>query len=479
VTVGFALTPLTSAADPNQPPVITSPVTATPNPAVVGQPVQFTVAAVDPDSDPLKISWNYGDGSGDSNATHSYSATGSYTAVATVDDGNGGTVTSSVTVTINPAPPRITVPLAAYPNITSPGQTVVFALSAVSPSGNPLNVTYNYGDGTSGTVERHVYANAGWYGASAIITDAKTGASVVSSAVVLVADQAPVINTQLHAWPSTASVGQSVLFTIAASDPDGDQIVVNWDYGDGTSGSVENHTYSSPGTYIVAAIVSDGKGGLAVSTTIVTVSGSGDGSNPSAPLPPPQVVAGPVTPSDHAPFITSQVHAYPSTAAPGQNVLFAVGVSDPDPVTVTWNYGDGTNGNVEHHTYSEAGSYAVVATVTDSKGNSNVSSTVVLVADAPPVIKKPLKAWPSKVAAGKKVLFTIDAVDPDNDPVTVTWYYGDGSSGDIEVHKYPTAGVYTPLALVSDGKGGMAVSTTTVTVTGVPATRAKNSRTSK
>jgi PKD repeat protein len=471
VNLAAGIYPWLQAGD-NQLPVISSPASAAPNPGIAGQSVVFSVGATDPDGDALSISWSYGDGASDATGSHTYSVAGQYSATATVNDGQGGSVTSSTTVTINPAPPVITSRLAAYPNNAKPGQVVVFTLSATSPSGNPLSFRFDYGDGTSGTTERHTYNAAGWYGASVKVTDVKTGASVISTAVVLVGDEPPVITAQLKAWPSSTIVGQQILFTIAASDPDGDPLVVHWDYGDGTSGDVETHTYPLPGNYVVAAIVSDGKGGLNVSTTTVSVAGGvGNGSNPNAPIAPPPVAGGPVAPGSTPPVITAQVHAYPSVASPGQEVLFSIGISDPDPVTVSWNYGDGSSGNIERHTYTKAGPYAVVASVIDAKGNTATSSTVVLVADAPPVISSPLKAWPSRVAAGKKVLFTIHAVDPDNDPVTVEWFYGDGTSGNIEVHKYDTAGIYTPLALVSDGNGGMAVSTTTVIVMAPTASR--------
>ncbi len=94
---------LTVTSAPNQPPTMTSAATASPNPAIAGQSVTFTAAASDPDGDALSYSWTFGDstsGSG-SSTTHAYAAAGSYTATVTVSDGKGGTVSSSVAVTVN------------------------------------------------------------------------------------------------------------------------------------------------------------------------------------------------------------------------------------------------------------------------------------------------------------------------------------------------------------------------------------------
>jgi hypothetical protein len=89
--------------DDEHPPVIDSPATASPNPALVGASVEFSVTASDPDDDALTYTWNFSDGSsGDGSApTHVYRAANVYSATVTVSDGKGGSATSSVSVTVN------------------------------------------------------------------------------------------------------------------------------------------------------------------------------------------------------------------------------------------------------------------------------------------------------------------------------------------------------------------------------------------
>lgn len=78
----------------------------------------------DPDGDPLTYAWTWGDGGTSTGATpsHTYAAAGTYTIGLTVNDGRGGTnsTTRSVTVTSDPDP--------STPNLTS-GQQINVTLS--------------------------------------------------------------------------------------------------------------------------------------------------------------------------------------------------------------------------------------------------------------------------------------------------------------------------------------------------------------
>jgi hypothetical protein len=97
--------PLSSA---NQAPVIQS-FTGVPsglnNP---GETTTFNVSATDPDGDALAYTISFGDGTANgsgSQVVHTYGTKGTYTATATVDDGNGHSVGRSLQVTVDDIPP--------------------------------------------------------------------------------------------------------------------------------------------------------------------------------------------------------------------------------------------------------------------------------------------------------------------------------------------------------------------------------------
>lgn len=89
---------------PNLPP--TAIITATPVTGSAALSVAFSgTGSTDPDGDPLTFSWNFGDGTTGAGFTvnHVYTLAGTYTAVLTVDDGNGGSDTAPSAIIVTPS----------------------------------------------------------------------------------------------------------------------------------------------------------------------------------------------------------------------------------------------------------------------------------------------------------------------------------------------------------------------------------------
>lgn len=265
----------------------------------------------------------------------------------------------------------------------------------------------------------------------------------------------------------TIQVGQAVSFAGTATDPDGDAVTVLWSFGDGTSSALltpGSHTYAMAGTYTVRLVATDSKGLVDPNppTRTITVQGATVNQPPTGTITAP---AGNVT-------ITA-----------GQSVPFAGTVSDPngDPVTVLWVFGDGgtstllTPGN---HLFATAGTYTVRMTATDALGlaDPNPPTRTITVQPAavnlPPTAVITAPAANVSITAGQAVTFTGTASDPNGDPVTVVWNFGDGTTSTVlsaGSHTFATVGTYTVTLTATDSKGLVdpAPPTRTITVTAV------------
>ena len=152
--------------------------------------------------------------------------------------------------------------------------------------------------------------------------------------------------------PAAPTDNQTVLFDASTSASAAGNGIVNyaWNFGDGDRGSgvTVSHEFAAPGSYVVTLTISDAFGRSAQKSTNITV---GAGLNPTAA------------------FTSS-----PTDPAPNQQVNFNASQSKPTPgraiTRYDWDFGDGTFGQglITAHTYTRAGTYKVLLTVTDDSG---------------------------------------------------------------------------------------------------------------
>jgi len=117
-------------------------ISATPVSGLSPLSVTFSsVGSSDPDGDALSYLWKFGDGTTSTQASplHTYTANGTYTVVAQVFDGNGGTQIRNLTIAVgNRAPvPTIITPLSG--DLYSPGQSLTVTGSATDPEQGTLS----------------------------------------------------------------------------------------------------------------------------------------------------------------------------------------------------------------------------------------------------------------------------------------------------------------------------------------------------
>ncbi len=123
-----------------------------------------------------------------------------------------------------------------------------------------------------------------------------------------------------------------------------------------------------------------------------------------------------------------------------------------------WNFGDGGTSTEREpvHSYSEAGTYTVTLSVTDSEGSSDESSTQVAVSSSPPPpANNPPQAEFELSCQQLRCTFTDNSTDSDGSIVGRQWDFGDGatSSERNPSHSYGTAGRYEVLLTVTDNDG--------------------------
>src|SRR5262249_20191949 len=194
----------------------------------------------------------------------------------------------------------------------------------------------------------------------------------------------------LSVTPSTGIAPVTVSASSAgSSDVDGTIVASSINFGDGSApvnGASAVHSYGAAGTYIVTATVTDNLGATSSSFATVVVS----------PVPnKPPLAAVSVTPSSAYGPVTVDVSA--------------AGSSDPDGTiaSAVINFGDGTTatGLAASHTYNLAGTYTVIATVTDNQGASSSAGAGVTVKSPEVIVSSPLNGatvttQPRVVASG-------------------------------------------------------------------------------
>ncbi len=140
----------------------------------------------------------------------------------------------------------------------------------------------------------------------------------------------------------------------------------------------------------------------------------------------------------------------------GRPILFDGSASkDPTgaPLTYAWDFGDGgTASDVKPtHAYAAAGHYAVTLTVSNGTETSTARTEAIVTESHQPVARA---GGPYSGDVGQGVRFTAAAsYDPDGDPLTYAWDFGDGGAGTdvLPTHVYAAPGTYIVRLTVSDG----------------------------
>ena len=143
------------------------------------------------------------------------------------------------------------------------GDSISFMASGNNPSG--AKFLWDFGDntGSSGKSVKHTYSDEGSYTVTLTVVDEDNKIGVVKEDIeILYRNQVPVASLDATYGGSGQQIKvNSIAFFDggASSDPDGDVLEFEWDFGDGATSSLlrPNHEYVDTGNYTVTLTVTD------------------------------------------------------------------------------------------------------------------------------------------------------------------------------------------------------------------------------
>lgn len=178
---------------------------ASPSNPSSGFPVAFDAgASTDPNSHGAVVAygWSFGDGSAPASGpstSHVYANAGTYTVTLTVTDTFGLTASTAQQVVVDEAPTARVAVKTAHP---AARVAVAFDGSGSRDAdGSITSYRWSFGDGSParfGVAPKHVYARAGRYAVTLIVTDSSGHAAIIATTVTVAADSR-IVRTSLAA----------------------------------------------------------------------------------------------------------------------------------------------------------------------------------------------------------------------------------------------------------------------------------------
>ena len=428
-----------------------------------------------------QVVWDYGDGHTDTftdpvagkTPSHTYAATGTYSAKVKITNcvNPGGFTSLPVSVTIT----QTSVLAASFqPSLfcqfgqcfATVGVPVVFVDSSTGADFWDYDWTHtdlgtqtcNFTDNDhTSPVTTHTYATAGTFVPCLRVRRGADVPSVVAPTAISVAGttQTPAISVS---GPGSGQLGQSLTFSGSASNCTPNGSGWSWSVSGGTisggsSSSSISVSWSTTGTKSVSATNSGCSGAQGSAVVVI---------------------------ADQTTTV-AQFTFSPAAPKAAQAVTFDSSSSSnvPSGASIGWSFGDSSaagSGTVVTHTFTSAGNYNVVLTITPAGcvNTTCVSTTAKTVTVAPATtgtLQAQLTFSPASPKAGEAVSFDSSSSTGVQAGANLAWSFGDGgtASGATASHTYASAGSYnaqltiTPSGCLSGSCQSTAAKTVTVT----------------
>lgn len=267
----------------------------------------------------------------------------------------------------------------------SVSNSLSYATSSVDIDGDPVMLTFNWGDGSTsqtglissgqeGTAS-HSWSQAASWQVTAKATDSKGDSSGWSDALTVTisaVNQRP-IKPAKPQGTAAGIVQKSYSYTASSTDPDGDDVQLTFDWGDSSTSVTEyaksgamisaSHAWPRLGTYYVRAKATDRRGGQSAWSTSLTVKITAN-SPPKRPSTPVGVSSG---------YVDKSYSFTGSSTDPNKDQIFYTFDWGDGSTTKTGLVNSGTSAAASH-TWSLAGTFPVRIKATDSNGAESLWS---------------------------------------------------------------------------------------------------------
>jgi gliding motility-associated-like protein len=357
------------------------------------------------------IGWSFGDGqfSTQQIVTHDYAAPGTYNVVMVVSSSNGCADTATITVTVYDKP-------AAAFTVAAVCEGTASSFNNTS-TGTGITYAWDFGDGVTdpGTSPTHLYATAGSYTATLVVTN-PDGCSDTAQ------QQALVNGMPVAAFTAPdACSNNTVQFTNTSTGTTG---TCDYNFDDGLQSSLCSpaHIYTTAGTYNVTL-------------TVTTAAGCTDSYTDA-------VVINPVPVADFtvAPVCEGLASVFNNTSSIGSGSITGYG----------WSFGDGNLSTQQSpaNTYTTYGNYNVTLVVQSDNGCYDTATKQAVVNPLPQV-----DFTTGAVCLNQNNTFANTTTIGSGSVAAWAWDFGDTqtSAQQSPAHVYATQGTYTvSLVAVSD-----------------------------
>ena len=224
--------------------------------------VSFTDLSSDSDGSITSWFWDFNDGSTSTlqDPTHQFLDDGNYTVCLTVTDDDSDTNMFCTIIQVSNAAP--VADFSYVPAIPTTNDTIVFTDLSFDSDGTINSWFWDFGNGNTSSMQNPTqqYTLPGDFDVNLTVTDDDGSTAYIQKIITVVINNPPVANFSFT--PLEPSVGQTVIFTDLSFDSDGNILNWVWEFGDGSTSTLQNptHQYNSSGSYSVTLFVADDMG---------------------------------------------------------------------------------------------------------------------------------------------------------------------------------------------------------------------------